>query len=180
MITSVSFVGGASGPWHVLRVQPVIGPGLPSVARLRMVEGPITGEPVGEWTLHGVVSNLRYTTAAEASALGAIQSGLGRPEADRAALIPLCKSAEWWRMAQDERRAVIEEKSGHITLGLKHVGAIARRLHHGREISAEFDFLTWFEYPAAASDDFEALVAQLRASAEWDWVEREVDIRLAR
>lgn len=155
MITPVSFVGGASGPWHVLRVQPVIGPGLPSVARLR------------------------YTTAAEAEALRASAPDLGRPEADRAALIPLSKSAEWWRMAQDERRAVIEDKSQHIALGLKHVAAVARRLHHGREIGAEFDFLAWFEYPAAAAEDFESLVAQLRASAEWDWVEREVDIRLA-
>ncbi|MGQ0466845.1 MAG: chlorite dismutase family protein [Sporichthyaceae bacterium] len=180
MITPVSFVGGASGPWHVLRVQPVIGPGLPAVARLRMVEGPVLDEPVGEWTLQGVVSNLRYATAAEAQALRAGGLDLGRPEADRAALIPIVKSAEWWRMAQDERRAVIEEKSGHISLGLKHVPAVARRLHHGREIGAEFDFLTWFEYPASASADFEELVAQLRASAEWDWVEREVDVRLAR
>jgi hypothetical protein len=180
VITPVVFVGGASGPWHVTRIQRVIGPGLPPVARLRMVEGPVLDDPVGQWLLRGVISNLRYTTAAEAAALRVGQPPLDRPEADRAALIPICKSPEWWRMAQDERRAVIEEKSQHISQGLAQLPAVARRLHHGRDIGAEFDFLAWFEYPASAEGDFEDLVAQLRTSSEWDWVVREVDIRLAR
>jgi hypothetical protein len=43
-----------------------------------------------------------------------------------------------------------------------------------------FDFLTWFEYAPEHSDAFEDLVRKLRASKEWTYVDREVDIRLSR
>jgi hypothetical protein len=39
--------------------------------------------------------------------------GGDRPPAPAwAALIPIKKSAVWWAMAQDERRAIFEERSG--------------------------------------------------------------------
>jgi hypothetical protein len=41
-----------------------------------------------------------------------------------------------------------------------------------------FDFLTWFEYAPTHADFFEELVDRLRKTREWDFVEREVDIRL--
>jgi hypothetical protein len=43
-----------------------------------------------------------------------------------------------------------------------------------------FDFLTWFEFAPDDEPAFDRLVAELRASEEWDYVKREVDIRLAR
>jgi len=43
-----------------------------------------------------------------------------------------------------------------------------------------FDFLTWFEYAKDDAKRFEELVAELRRSPEWEFVEREVDVRLAR
>ncbi len=60
--------------------------------------------------------------------------------------------------------------------------AVARRLHHCRDLSTAepFDFLTWFEYEPADAAAFDDLAARLRASPEWAFVEREVDLRLER
>ncbi len=108
------------------------------------------------------------------------QEGLNRPEATRAALIPVRKSDEWWTLAQDERREIFEEQSHHIDIGLEYLPAVARRLHHSRELGEAFDFLTWFEYAPEHSDEFEKLVRRLRATPEWRFVDREVDVRLSR
>jgi hypothetical protein len=72
-------------------------------------------------------------------------------------------------------------KSQHIRIGMRALPAVARRLHHCRDLSDHepFDFLTWFEYAEADASAFEAMLQALRASAEWAYVEREVDIRLA-
>ena len=53
-------------------------------------------------------------------------------------------------------------------------------LHHSRELGEPFDFLTWFEYAPEHADAFEELVRRLRSTAEWRYVEREVDIRASR
>src|SRR5215471_12400037 len=58
--------------------------------------------------------------------------------------------------------------------------AVARRLHHSRELGEPFDFLTWFEYAPEHADAFEEMVRRLRSTAEWRYVEREVDIRASR
>ena len=57
---------------------------------------------------------------------------------------------------------------------------ISRRLHHSRELAEPFDFLTWFEYAPEHAVAFEDLVNKLRATREWAYVDREVDIRLTR
>ncbi len=95
-----------------------------------------------------------------------------------AALIPIRKSQAWWDLPQDERRAVFEQRSHHIATGLKYLPAIARRLHHGRDLDEPFDFLTWFEFAPSDSSGFGELVAMLRETQEWSYVEREVDLRL--
>jgi chlorite dismutase len=104
----------------------------------------------------------------------------GRAEATRAALIPIRKSAAWWELTQEERRAIFEDKSHHIAASLKYLPAIARQLYHCRDLGEPFDFLTWFEYAPEHATMFEDLVGVLRATEEWTYVEREVDIRLAR
>jgi chlorite dismutase len=160
-------------------IAPVAGPALAAVERVAVIEGAGAGADAAAWVLRGVTSHARYTTRAEQAALAAVQPPLGRPEATRAALIPIRKSAAWWALAQDERREILEERSGHIALGLR-LPAVARRLHHGRDLGEPFDFLTWFEYAPADAAAFEELVAALRATEEWRYVEREVDVRLAR
>ncbi len=177
--TLVSFHAGISGQWALTSVRAMRGTTLEPAERLTIVEGrEIPTRSL--WTLRGVVSNSRYTTRAEADALAAIQPSLGRIEATRAAFIPIKKSSGWWALAQDERRAIYEERSRHTSIGLTYLPRIARRLHHCRELGEPFDFLTWFEFAPQNEGAFEELLAKLRASEEWWYVEREVDIRLAR
>ena len=134
----------------------------------------------GDWLMKGVVSNLRYTTAAEAEMLVSNSAGLGRSEASRAVLIPIRKSAAWWALAQDERRRIYEEQSKHTSIGAKYIPAIARRLHHSRDLGEPFDFLTWFEFAPEHETAFDELLAELRASLEWTFVDREVEFRFDR
>jgi hypothetical protein len=160
----------------------VRGEGLPLAAHVAVFEGaaPVPARGKVAWILRGATSNDRYTTKAEHEVLVARQPALGRPAATTAALIPIRKTDEWWALSQDERRALFEERSMRITTGLAYLPAVARRLHHGRDLGEPFDFLTWFEYAPADADAFEELVRRLRATEEWSYVEREVDIRLTR
>ena len=132
------------------------------------------------WRLAGVASHLRYTERAEKEALEAVQAALGRPEATCGALIPIRKSAAWWELTQEERRQIFEDKSHHIAGSLKYLPAIARQLYHCRDLGEPFDFLTWFEYAPEHAALFEELVGMLRATEEWNYVEREVDVRVVR
>jgi hypothetical protein len=175
-----SFVGGRSGLWQVLRSSAVRGDGLPAAGRVDVVPHAVSNDAGHAWVLRGVVSNDRYVTRAEKDALVREQPPLGRPDSLRAALIPIKKTAAWWALTQDERRAILEERSAHIAIGRRYLPAVARRLHHGRDLGEPFDFLTWFEFRAEDEGAFDELVASLRETEEWRYVEREVDVRLAR
>ncbi|MEO3474671.1 chlorite dismutase family protein [Roseomonas sp. CAU 1739] len=175
----VCITAGATGPWRVTAIRPVSGDPLAPAARLAVEDGPATA-PAGAWRLRGVTSNLRYTAEAERAMLASVQQGLGRPRATRAALIPIRKSDAWWDLAQDARRAVLEDQSHHIAIGLEYLPAVARRLVHCRDLGEPFDFLTWFEFTPEDEAGFDALVTRLRATAEWRYVTREVEIRLTR
>ncbi|PPD16893.1 MAG: chlorite dismutase [Methylobacterium sp.] len=161
---------------HAVRGEP-----LPPAERVWIGEGrEIVAPADSRWTLRGTTSHIRYTNGDELGALQRRQAGLGRPQARRAALIPISKSAEWWAMPQDARRQVFEETSQHIAIGLDYLPAVARRLHHGRDLGETFDFLTWFEFAAEDEPAFDAMLERLRATREWDYVTRECDIRLER
>lgn len=176
----VSFQAGDEGAWTIQRMAAVRGESLPLASRLDVVEGVRSAGLSPRWTLRGFTSNERYVERTERAALAARQERLVRPDATCAALIPVRKSEAWWDLPQDERRAIIEQRSHHIALGLEYLPAIARRLHHGRDLGEPFDFLTWFEFAPVDADAFEELVDRLRATEEWAYVEREVDMRLVR
>src|SRR5881628_655107 len=146
-----SFVGGNVGSWRVLRVDPVIGVPLAWISRLEVTEQEAQPPP-GNWVLRGVTAFDRYVTSAERSLLEARQDSLGRQSATSAALIPIRKSAAWWNLPPDERRAIFEERSHHIQTG--------------------------FEYSPDHAAAFEQLVERLRSAEEWRYVEREVDVRM--
>jgi hypothetical protein len=177
-----TFVGGSSGAWRVEQLRTVVGEGLPGVSHVSVIAGDAGDATIGSWHLRGIVSNERYVERAEKDALVARQEGLGRAGSTCAALIPIRKNAAWWALTQDERRQVFEAQSAHIAIGLRYLPAIARRLHHCRDLSPDepFDFLTWFEYAPDDALAFENLVAKLRESPEWRYVEREVDVRLVK
>jgi chlorite dismutase len=178
-----SFVGGEDGPWCIVKVKAILGEPLAHAERLNVLAGAAShAVEAASWQLRGVTSNERYVTRVEHELLVAKQPGLDRPHATCAALIPIRKTAAWWALPQDERRRIFEESSKHVATGLRYLPAIARRLHHCRDLAEDqpFDFLTWFEYGPSDTAAFEELVAALRASEEWQYVEREVDIRVER
>ena len=172
-----TFLGGASGSWVIDRIDAVVGESLPHVGRLEIVRG---AAPEATWALRGVAGHARYVERREKTQLDAVSPQLDRPRATRAALIPIRKSAAWWTLPHDERRAIFEDRSHHIANSLPYLPRIARRLYHSRDLGEPFDFLTWFEYAPEDSDAFEALVLILRSREEWTFVEREVDLRLSR
>lgn len=176
-----SFVGGNVGRWQVIKMIAVIGTPLESVEFIDVRNESLPMPPANAaWVLRGVTSYERYVNGIEQQQLAAAQPPLDRSEATCAALIPVKKSATWWSLPQDERRAVIEERSHHIHTGLQYLPAVARRLHHCHDLGEPFDFLTWFEYAPEDAKAFEQLTRTLRSTEEWAYVDREIDIRLTR
>ncbi len=178
----VTFLGGDHGRWSVDDLVAVKGPSLQRVTRVAMVEGrsDVAAPHKTAWVLRGVTSHDHYTTAVERKALAGQSAPLGRASSTKAALIPIRKSVDWWALPQGERRAIFEERSRHIASSLPYLPRIARRLHHGRDLGEPFDFLTWFEFDADQGAAFDELCAVLRATEEWSYVEREVEVRLTR
>jgi len=171
------------GLWRIASMRTIMGEPLAHAMRLNVVAGSVFPEPKSaSWLLRGLTSNERYVTHEEQQLLVTKQPRLGRPEATCAALIPIRKTASWWSLAQDERRRIFEESSKHVKTGLRYLPAVARRLHHCRDLGENepFDFLTWFEYAPSDSGAFDELVAELHTSEEWKYVDREIDIRVVR
>lgn len=159
----------------------VRGTALPSVPRVEVLSELEWELPSGfVWSLRGITEEEHFTRPAEQARLRAVQTELGRPTSTRAALIPIRKSQAWWNLPLTERRAIFEERSHHIATGLEYLPAVARRLYHSRSLREPFDFLTWFEFAPGDATAFDELVRRLRATAEWSYVEREIDIRLRR
>ena len=175
----VTFVGGETGAWIIDRSEVIAGEPIAQAKRLDIKRGDFELSQKS-WALRGAISHARYTTHEESLKLNAKQPALGRVEATLAALIPIRKSSVWWTLAQDERRAIYEERSHHTTMGLEYLPRIARKLHHSRDLGEPFDFLTWFEFAPEHEAAFDELLARLRASEEWNYVDREIDIRVRR
>jgi chlorite dismutase len=177
MMPVLHFCFGDEGQWRGVSSSVITGPGLPDASRLEICADPLSA---AVFSLRGTASNVRYATRKEVADLRAIQEDLGRPAATCAALIPIRKSEAWWSLAQDERRAIFEEKSRHHTIGISYLPEIARKLYHCRDLGEEFDFLTWFEFAPEDEAKFDRLVGELRASEEWRYVTREIDMRFRR
>lgn len=181
-----SFIASDTGTWQVTSAQCVVGEPLPAATAISVVAGDMQAvqevQARAIWQLHGITSNERYVQRTEKTELVAKQEGLGRAASTCAAIIPIRKNAAWWAMTQDERREVLEAQSHHIAIGMRYLPAIARRLHHCRDLApnAPFDFITWFEFAPQEVNLFDDLVSALRATPEWTFVDRESDIRLNR
>lgn len=180
MVTRVSFVAGDTGGWEIEAIGAIRGAPLSRATRLARHEGPEFHSGPCVWSIDGVRSNDRYVTRDEKQRLAANQPALDRRDARLGALIPILKSDEWWALPQDERRAIFEERSRHIAVGLDYIPAIARRLYHCRDLGSAWDFLTWFEFAVHDRPAFDDLVGKLRDTEEWQYVAREVDIRVHR
>src|SRR5215472_5260366 len=133
----VRFVGGKTGMWRVLAIRPVRGDGLPETERVAVCLGDEPSPIDSQWTLSGVISNIRYVERQEQQELALKQAPLGRAEAAMAALIPIRKTAAWWNLTQEERRNIFETKSHHISEGVRYLPSVARQLYHCRDIGAD-------------------------------------------
>lgn len=178
-----TFAAAEQGQFAITGVQAIRGHALELAPRLWVGSGADSPPAYRAWSLRGLVSNERYVTKQERGAMNALP--LGRAEATSGALIPIKKSAAWWALAQDERRAIFEERSRHIVIGMRALPQVSRRLHHCRDLpdydpTSDFDFLTWFDFAPAEAPAFDRMLAELRASEEWTYVEREVEIRVNR
>ena len=159
------------------------GPPIAPVERVAMTGAIPAALPQGAvWAFTGVTTNDRYTTRAEKTELTGKQAPIGRPEATSATLILLRKKAEWWALSQEERRAILEEDSHHIAIGLRYLPTVARRLLHCRDLGtdAPFDFLGFLDYAPADEAGFDELLGELRRTLEWSFMDREIEIRLAK
>lgn len=175
-----SFVGGDAGRWRILSSEAVTGEGVPVAARLEIVNSG-AGEAGGaEWILRGVTSNKRYVIRTGKDALLKHPNTLDRTGAVCAALIPIRQNAARWKLTQDERQSIFEDRSSHIRTGLKYLPAVARRLYQCRDLepSRPFDFITPFDCAPEHSAAFEQMAGELRATEEWQFADRETDIRM--
>lgn len=178
-----TFLGGLQGDWSITSSRTLAGEPLPAASRVQILQGnPGALPPATAWVLSGTTSNERYVTRPEKIVLVSRQANLGRPAAACAALIPIRKSPAWWNLSQDERRAIFEERSHHIAIGLKYLPNVARRLHHCRDLAEPqpFDFVTLFDFAPSDAAAFDEMLVELRSTEEWKYVDREIDIRLLR
>lgn len=142
-----------------------------------------SGSPVIQF--HGVRQTLHYTSDAQSKELNARAIKEVEPsEHTMAVLIPIAKSDEWWKLAQDQRQAYFQKTDkheGHTAIGLKYVDRVFRKLYHSRYLNAalSYDFLTYFEFKDIYEKDFRTLLAELRdvsRNPEWAYVNLEYEI----
>ena len=63
---------------------------------------------------------------------------------------------------------------------MRYLPAVARRLLHCRDLGVEapFDFIGFLDFATESAAAFDEMMEQLRATREWSFMDREVDIRL--
>jgi hypothetical protein len=177
-MTYVSFISGevpALPPGarvNEYRVNEVVGTGpVQSDAALYRIES----DTILSVGLRGVVQHLHYTTIEERTDLSArSRTELPASPTTTAVLIPIRKSAEWWELAHDQRSAHFH--GAHTPIGAPYVERIFRKLYHARYLGSPYDFLTYFEFPQESAGDFRELLAGLRSTPEWNYVEDEFEV----
>lgn len=181
-IHDVVYVAG-QGPhrlaqgWSVLRIE--------SDAPIYLAEESQSADESPLITFRGVTQDLRYTSDPQRQELEARSRAEVEPSPETTAvLIPVAKSPKWWELAHDRRNAYFQASGaypGHTAIGTRYVDRVFRKLYHSRNArpSASYDFLTYFEFHRAHTDDFRRLLIELRDTArnpEWAYVELEYEI----
>lgn len=130
----------------------------------------------------GVTQHLQYTSDAQQQELNrCFIPELEPSDHTTAVLIPIGKSEEWWKLAHDRRQAHFQKtdgSEGHTEIGLKYVDRIFRKLYHSRYLNPvpSYDFLTYFEFGDVYEKDFRSLLAELRDTKEWTFVNLEFEL----
>jgi hypothetical protein len=175
-----NYVGASTGPWLVRQMNALRGSALSPVSHLDIVKGPLCRTPTGAaWVLSGLVRNTRYVSREERDLRGVNRMGGQHVDAAPcAALIVVRRSPDWWELGHQARREILESRKVDFTSGLQYLSGVVRRWQHRRDLSEQFDYVTWFEYEPRDSAAFDDLLAAWRASEEWNYVDRECDVRL--
>ena len=134
----------------------------------------------------GVPQHLQYTSGEQRTDLTKRSRAELPPGKDTiAVIIPIRKNKDWWALPTDERMAYFQKKGdkvGHTAIGAKYVERVYRKLYHTRyavETAGDHDFVTYFEFERAHTEDFKSLLTQLRdpmQNPEWNYVDREYEI----
>jgi Chlorite dismutase len=139
--------------------------------------------PIPDAPFIAATAHVAYTDSVTRGDLASISSPESGPVA---VLIPIRKTAEWWALGREQRQAYVMEGAprGHLAIGRRYAARIYRRLYHARYLpGSEWDFLTYFEFPARETEAFCDLLAALRdpdQNPEWTFVDREVEIWMTR
>jgi hypothetical protein len=177
----LNYIGGSTGSWHVNSVTTHAGAPLKTATHVEIVKGRACRPPMASsWVLRGVVRNTRFVTREELPSLDPQFLKPGPVHSSCAALIPIRKSAAWWNLEHDERQEIVDARSRQLGRGMRFLPAIARRFLYGRDLGEPFDMVTWFEYSSRDQSIFDDLAGALRSSIEWQYIERDVEIRLVK
>ncbi len=176
---------------NVVKVTGEVPAGLAQSASVIRIETPVppsfSEESSGSSLIqfHGVRQNLHYTSDVQNKELNARAIKEVEPsEHTTAVLIPIAKSDDWWKLAQDQRQAYFQKTDkheGHTAIGLGYVDRVFRKLYHSRflGVGLGYDFLTYFEFKDEYEKDFKTLLAALRdtnVNPEWAYVNLEYEI----
>jgi chlorite dismutase len=135
-----------------------------------------------KFQFQGVTQHLQYTDDAQIKELNRRSiSELEPSNHTTAVLIPVGKSEEWWKLAHDRRQVHFrntDSGEGHTAIGLKYVDRVFRKLYHSHCLNTGlgYDFLTYFEFEDIYEKDFRTLLAELRDTKEWTFVNLEFEI----
>jgi len=175
-----NYVGGNGGAWSVTSASALSGLPLARVTHIDIVRGPLSRTPPGTaWVLSGLVRNTRYVSREDFETRAPEIPHAPKSTAMCAALIAIRRSKQWWELGHQVRREILETQSDLWTAGLHYLTGMVRRWQHRRDLSEQFDCVTWFEYEPHDAEAFDKLLTAWRASEEWSYVARECDIRLA-
>ena len=125
---------------------------------------------------------LGYVQRREKESLALIQPPLGRVTSTLAAIDPdpeICRRGGIWRRTNGEQSS----KSGahHISDGMRYLPAIAAALVPVARARSALRFLDLVRVSRPPTPSVQReMTAALPATEEWQYVEREVDIRLSR
>ncbi len=168
------------------------------VNAVEVIQGPTPPLPQPGWELHRIEA--ATPTAASAPVQFQGETGTAQytdPKAPYAAanglptipattdpvlavIIPLRKTASWYALTQEQRKAQIP---AHVDLGVPYIPTIHRRLFHSRTFTKDYDFLTYFEFRASDEPQFRQLCRALRdpkRNPEWTYIDRDCEIWLTK
>ena len=162
--------------WRVLRIESKEPLRVAEVSKI--AKGPMV-------TYIGVTRPSQYTRETQRKELDSHSRGELEPSGDTiAVLIPIGKSARWWKLGKDVRETFFRKTQayqGHTAIGLEYVDRVYRKLYHSRHTASSlpYDFLTYFEFQSIHEDDFRLLLVELRdtdRNPEWAYVELDFEI----